>query len=48
MELIVEGVTACGLLLCRFGLSALGILLYGFGMAARLANKANEQMDLHV
>ena len=46
--LIVEGATACGLLLYSFVLVALGLLLYGVGLAARLADKANEQMDLHV
>ena len=36
-----------GFLLYRLGLAALGLLLYGLVLAARLANKANEQMDLH-
>ena len=47
-ELIVEGATACGLLLCSFCFAALGPLLYGVGLAARLAEEAIEQMDFHV
>ena len=47
-ELIVEGATACGLLLYSFVLAALGPLLYGVGLAARLAEEAIEQMDFHV
>ena len=48
VELIIEGATACGLLLYSFVLAALGLLLYGVGLAARLAEVAIEQMDLHV
>ena len=48
MDLIVDGATACWLLLYGFVLAALGLLLYGVGLAARLADEANAQMDLHV
>ena len=47
-ELIVEGATAFGLLLYSFVMEALCILLDGVGLAARLAEEATEQMDLHV
>ena len=48
VELIVEGAMACGLLLYSFVLAALGLLLYQVGIRARLADKANEQIDSHV
>ena len=48
VALIVEGATSCGLLLYSFVLAALWLLLYGDVLAARLAEEANAQMDLHV